>query len=351
MGRNSNSFGGGARAGVYTLNNWSAYISAGNWWALAGQEEFLEAGTFSWTCPPGVTKVSAVCVGGGGGGNATWASSAGGGGGLGWKNNIPVTPGQTYTVVVGNGGTRGNNNSNKGGMSYFINSSTVGGGGGGNATASQYADSMSSGRNGNWGGGYTGDGGGRGGNCTNYQGGGGAGGYNADGGGPQSNGNAAGGSAAGGGYYSSTYGVSAGGGTGIYGKRTDYTPERDGHGHVNEQGSGLYSQSGLRYNSAYGPSNVGGGRGGSFRTGIISGEETGWNGASGENPWGGASNSGFWSANANNIWGGFPGGGGGGAGTSWGGGPGARGAVRIMWPGEKSGSNRSYPSTNTEDVV
>lgn len=41
----------------------------------------------------------------GGGGAGTYEIS-GGGGGLGWKNNIPVTPGQSYTVVVGAGGTR-----------------------------------------------------------------------------------------------------------------------------------------------------------------------------------------------------------------------------------------------------
>ncbi len=40
---------------------------------------------------------------GGGGGAGGEGSRAGGGGGLGWKNNIAVTPGQNYTVVVGAG--------------------------------------------------------------------------------------------------------------------------------------------------------------------------------------------------------------------------------------------------------
>eukprot|EP00047_Mylnosiga_fluctuans_P024645 m.166012 g.166012 ORF g.166012 m.166012 type:complete len:97 (-) comp9897_c1_seq16:77-367(-) len=44
----------------------------------------------------------------------------GGGGGLGWKNNIPVVPGQSYTVVVGAGGS---------GAGYSGNN--CGGGGGG----------------------------------------------------------------------------------------------------------------------------------------------------------------------------------------------------------------------------
>ncbi len=347
--RNLKAFGGNpdSQSGVYKIQNYSAIVASGEWYSVAGQQEFLSPGTYSWTCPAGCTAVSAVCIGGGGGGNATWAQSAGGGGGLGWKNNISVTPGQTYTVQVGSGGSRGNSSSaGKGTMSYFINQNTVAGGGGGNNDAGRYADSMQSGRNDNAGGGYTGDGGGRGGSANNYQGGGGAGGYNADGGNYSNNGNASGGSAAGGGYYSSTYGVSAGGGTGIYGKRTDYTPTRNGHGHVNDWSG----SKGVAFNSVYNPSTVGGGRGGSNKSGSISGENTGWNGAPGENPWGGGSNSGFWSANANNIRGGFPGGGGGGAGTSWGGGAGANGAVRLIWAGSASGP-RNYPDQNVEDVT
>ena len=345
MTKNSKCFGNsdGARSGVYKLNTYSGYIKADAWWQYPGQDEFLVPGTYNWICPPGVRFVSAVCVGGGGGGNGSWSNSGGGGAGLGWKNSIAVIPGTTYTVQVGQGGSRNGTDSTK---SYFISDSTVAGGAGGNASQGQYADPCSSGRNGNYGGGYTGDGGGRGGNATNYQGGGGAGGYSADGGNQNSNGNQAGGSASGGGYYSSTYGVSAGGGTGIYGRRTDYHPQRRAHGHVNDftpNDRGIHSYT-------YGPSSVGGGEGGSTRTGIISGELTGWSGASGENPWGGASNSGTWSANANNIHGGFPGGGGGGSGTSWGGGPGGDGAVRIIWGGEIVHTNRAFPDTNTEDI-
>ena len=98
------------------------------------QAAFTAAGTFSWTAPTNVRSVCVVCVGGG---------SRGGAGGLGWKNNISVIPGQSYTVVVGNysnGGTAG--------TSYFINTGTVSGIGG----------------SGDTGGGYTGDGGGYGGN-------------------------------------------------------------------------------------------------------------------------------------------------------------------------------------------
>jgi len=40
----------------------------------ASQQAYTTAGTYSWTCPEGVTSVSVVCVGGGGGGNAALES-------------------------------------------------------------------------------------------------------------------------------------------------------------------------------------------------------------------------------------------------------------------------------------
>lgn len=63
-----------------------------------GEASFTTAGSFTWTAPTDVVKVSVVCVGGGGtGGN----SSGGAGGGLAWRNNITVSPGTGYTIVVG----------------------------------------------------------------------------------------------------------------------------------------------------------------------------------------------------------------------------------------------------------
>ena len=55
------------------------------------------------------TSYSAGQYGGGGGGSSVAAGGGGGGagGGLVWKNDIPVTPGSTYTVVVGAGGAAG----------------------------------------------------------------------------------------------------------------------------------------------------------------------------------------------------------------------------------------------------
>ena len=96
--------------------------NAGNYGSNVGQDLFDTAGSTTWTCPSGVTSVSVVAVGAGGKGY----SNGGGGGGLGWKNNISVTPGQSYTVVVGAPGTTSSN----GGDSYFNSTSTVRGGGG-----------------------------------------------------------------------------------------------------------------------------------------------------------------------------------------------------------------------------
>ena len=101
-----------------------------------GQQTFTVAGTQSWTCPPGVTSVCVVAIGPGANG---YSMQGGGGGGLGYKNNIAVTPGSTYTVVVGA--------ADSGVDSYFMNSTTVKGG-------------AATGRTG---GGYAGDGGGNGG--------------------------------------------------------------------------------------------------------------------------------------------------------------------------------------------
>ncbi len=84
-----------------------------------GQQAYTSPGTYSWTCPQGVYSVSVVCVGGGGAGACSGSAAGGGGGGaLAYKNNISVTPGASYTVVVGAGGT---------GRTYAISGGTNGG--------------------------------------------------------------------------------------------------------------------------------------------------------------------------------------------------------------------------------
>ena len=282
--------------------------------AEPGDATYITTGTYSWTAPNGVTSVSVVAVGGGGGGGFQWSSGGGGGGGLGWKNNIAVTPGQSYTVVVGAGGestaNAQNTSVNLGGTSYFISTSTVAGYGAGRGGPNSSGGSETGAYGGSgWGGGFFGDGGGRGGNGAydgswNY-GGAGAGGYSgrgADTYGGSSNGNAAppGGGGGGGGWYSSTFGVPAGGGVGIFGQGASAAAV----------GNGFF-----------------GGLGGS------GGEQ----GRGGE----GSGQSGFKTINGGRF-----GGGGGGSGTSYGGGQGGVGAVRIIW-----GTGRAFPTTNVTEIA
>ena len=259
----------------------------------AGQAAYTTAGTYSWTAPTNVTSVCVVCVGGGGGGTSVYDTiplGVGGGGGLGWKNNITVVPGQSYSVVVGAGGAAATAGGN-GGDSYFINATTVKGGGGSNNGV---------------GGSHVGDGGGDGGNASSatYEGGGGAGGYTGNGGkggvyggtgGSAATNGAGGGGAGGWGGTPQEAGGSSGGGVGILGQGAN--------GVVGAQG-------------AYGNAGGGGGSGGAN---------------------GGASQ-----YRAVSFAGGAYGGGGGPGGWYATGGPGAAGAVRIIW-----GTNRAFPALNT----
>lgn len=284
---------------------------------VTGEVSYTSYGTFTFTVPAEVYGVSVVAIGGGGGGQDSWANPAGGGAGLGWANEIPVSPGESITVQVGQGGYSYDETSANpfggtfrcnGGTSFFKDTDTVAGYGGGNQSVASAQGPNSN----SYGGGYQGDGGGAGGNAPNYQGGGGAGGYGGRGG----NGNEQNfpgmntdyGGAGGGGYYSSTYGEGAGGGTGL-----------NGAGPLN---------GGLPYYSPFtGYTTDKNASGGSGRAG-------GTNGMYGENPFSGSGQS------SNNIQGGYYGGGGGGPGTSWpsASGRGGKGGVRIIW-----GPNRSFP--------
>ena len=137
--------------------------------APPGQQAYTTAGTYTWVAPAGVTLISVVVVGAGGGGTSN--TKGGGGGALIYKNNISVTPGASYTVVVGSGG-----NASAGGNSSITVSGTSYSAGGGTLSA---GGTMGANR----------DGGGDGGNpgvpsgpAPNYGGGGGAGGYSGNGG-------------------------------------------------------------------------------------------------------------------------------------------------------------------------
>ncbi len=156
----------------------------------SNEETFTTPGIQSWTAPAGVTSVNVVAVGAGGRGGAAPASinygyaGGGGGGGLAYKNNISVTPGQTYTVVVGSGSSTLSSDRD----SVFINEGTVAGYGGGDGESRALNESgiKQGGSGGEWnglGGGNGGDGGdSSGGQYNGPGGGGGAGGYTGVGG-------------------------------------------------------------------------------------------------------------------------------------------------------------------------
>lgn len=255
--------------------------------APPGQQAFTTVGTFSWVAPSGVTSVSVVAVGGGGAGT-----------GLG---SYPCC----YAVISGGGGGLGYKNNysvnsgcsytvvvGKGGLkqvpcsmgdnSYFVSTAVVAGKGGWRCRTSVYGC-------------FVGDGGGVGGCGQNSSagqntGGGGAGGYSGKGGNggtPNSNGSTGVGGGAGGGY----------GGLGGTG------------GGVGILGSGC--------SGAGGTSGSAGGKGGS-------GGSNGTLGTSGI--YGGGGNANI-IACANST-------------------TGAKGAVRIIWPG----NTRSFPSTCTGDL-
>ncbi len=290
---------GGTSSSTYDGNNGgftTQVADGGETTEATGQQAYLTPGTYQWTCPANVTKVHAVCIGAGGGGSyGSGSFEAGGGGGLGWKNNIPVTPGQTYTVVVGDHGPQHSQGAD-GQDSYFIDATTVKGGGGKG--------------NNNGGGDFVGDGGGNGGTYTVYGGGGGAGGYSADG---NSESGGAGGKGAANGL---TGGGAGGGGVGIMG-----------------EGASGTNCGGDCNNTNYGATMVGGGGG-----------SGGANGTDGVVPT-------FSGGYSGGVFGGpggdYGGGGGGNPGGSYGtqqSGLGAPGAVRLIW-----GEGRAFPSTNTAD--
>ncbi len=169
------------------------------------EDIFFEGpGSFTWTAPTGVTSVSAVAI-------AAGKPNGGSGGALSYKNNISVTPGTSYNVVLVSGSSN---------QSYFINTSTL---------RAEGRDTR------------VGDGGGDGGQGNVS--GGGAGGYSGDGGRAYGESNQSGASGSGGG---------GGGGGGVYNWPTNWAGGGGG-------GVGVYGQG----SNGAGGSGVAGGGGGS----------------------------------------------------------------------------------------
>ena len=283
------------------------------------QQEYTTPGTYSWTAPSDVTSVSVVAIGGGGGG---YGNTAGGGGGLGWKNNISVTPGTSYTVVVGDHGVNSAYPASYGEDSYFINTSTVKGGrghGGG-----PYADGGVQENGDGFGGDYVGDGGGNGGNGGSGSSNGGFGGTAGGGGG----GGAGGYSGNGGdGGFATSAGASgsggSGGGGGGGGTQNWPNNQQGGSG----GGVSIYGEGSSGTGGVFGTPTASGGTGGS-------GGNTGDSGGTQGN-----CNAGGPSGSNGNYGGGGGSGNNGNCARS-----GQHGAVRIIW-----GTGRSFPSTLTAD--
>lgn len=94
------------------------YIKQNGVWKLVYPEEagsiaYTTPGTYSFTVPNGITRLTCTVVGAGGGGGGLWNpgdawSGAGGGSGGFYLNSIAtVTPGQILTITVGAGGLGG----------------------------------------------------------------------------------------------------------------------------------------------------------------------------------------------------------------------------------------------------
>lgn len=176
---------------------------------------------YTFTVPADVTSISVLCVGAGGfsiGGS----SNGGAGGALAYTNNYAVTPGQTFTVLVGTAGSTNQTSANSTSASSRNTTfgSTICGAGGGQTNAFAAPNTGGSVLNG------TGGAGGAGATATSTfgGGGGGAGGYSGAGGAGGSNsaaGSSGSGGGAGGGGGSASNGTGgSGGGAGVYGAGT-----------------------------------------------------------------------------------------------------------------------------------
>lgn len=286
--------GGGAVRLVWAAG--SQITSTPNPKSLPGQQAYTTAGTYSWVAPSGVDSISVVVIGAGGAAGGYGAAGAGGGG-LSYKNNLAVTPGTSYTVIVGNSVTGPGGYYGEDGEASSFNNTIIANGGGGTNSYNQ-----------SQGGNYSqpfgpGPGGTASGGDANFTGGSGG---SLSGNGSSGSGNGGGGGTSisptgGGGGGAAGYGVIGGSGSG-------------GTGGVNIGGTGS------------------GGGGGGGGTSIYGTAISGNNGGDASRFSGGS--------------GGLYGGGSGASGSQGGPRAGARGAVRIIWPGD----TRQFPSTLTQDL-
>ncbi|WP_442489382.1 glycine-rich domain-containing protein [Halomonas litopenaei] len=244
----------GATTGYSPWSAWSAFTTA----EPTGEAIFTSIGTHDWVVPAGVTSVSALCIAGGGGGghlSSTQGGSGGGGGGLVYWNDVPVTPGETLSVVVGAGGSGASRGNSSG---FSANASNATALGGVNGVTGANGDPGGSG-GGAVGGTASHTGGEGGGTSATYSkgggGGGGAAGYTADGGN---------------GYGSNDafQRAGGGGGVGLFGGDTGGTGGRGGISYGNGGAGGSGGSSGKSGdNGGHGGTYGGGGGGGTYGNG------------------------------------------------------------------------------------
>ena len=105
-------------------------IDFGSSFAQTASQTFGTAGTYTFTVPTGVTSITVQAWGGGGGARGDGTDARGGGGGGAYASSVlVVTPGQTFTVVVGAGGTATSNPGQSGQNAVFGNDLVIAAGG------------------------------------------------------------------------------------------------------------------------------------------------------------------------------------------------------------------------------
>lgn len=108
-------------AGVWESANDAHIRHSGAWKSVLyepGSQAFTSAGSNTFVVPAGVISLTAEVVGGGGGGGGchssgdVWVGGGGGAGGHSVATSYTVTPGESLTVNVGDGGCRGSTHFN-----------------------------------------------------------------------------------------------------------------------------------------------------------------------------------------------------------------------------------------------
>lgn len=113
------------KKGVFRLPKLIALITFFFFSFQGATQTYIYTSSGSYTVPAGVHYISVECIGGGGGGGRIDGGASGGGGGGAYvKAFLAVTPGTTYSYVVGTGGS-GSTGTKNGGDSWFGSSATV----------------------------------------------------------------------------------------------------------------------------------------------------------------------------------------------------------------------------------